>query len=369
MIIKLVSMLALCTSLGTLPPDRQEPTLQSLVAEQPVPVAIYVTGAGMPRPAAAATGLADPSSGRPLTVDTPLRIASNTKTFVAATVLRLHEQNRIDLDAAIGPLLDSTLTGLLKADGFDPNAMTVRQLLSHSAGLYDHGGDPRFIAAVLSDPNHVWTPRELVQLSMTYADPQAAPGVEFRYSDTGYILLGNIIERLTGQPLATVVRQSLRFDALGLTSTWWEITERQPAGAQPRARQFFDERDATDVHASFDLFGGGGLLMSARDLATFMAALFEGRVFDRKETLQIMLQQGSHRGAEGYRLGMIVKHVAGREVYFHSGFWGTVVYYDPASQTAVAGVTTRRSAFRSNVTPLVEAVLGLQPLSADCAED
>lgn len=365
---KLMSMLALCTSLGTLPPDQQQPTLQSQVASQQAPLAIYVTGAGMPQPAAAATGLADPTSGRALTVDTPLRIASNTKTFVAATVLRLHEQNRIDLDAAIGPLLDPTLARLLEEDGFKPDVITVRQLLSHSAGLYDHGGDPRFIAAVMNDPSHVWTPRELVQLSMTYADPQAAPGVEFRYSDTGYILLGNIIERLTQQPLATVVRQSLRFDALGLKSTWWEVVEQQPQGAQPRARQFLDERDATDVHASFDLFGGGGLLMSTRDLATFMAALFEDRVFDRKETLQIMLQQGPHRGAEGYRIGMIVKQVAGREIYFHSGFWGTVVYYDPASKTAVAGMTPRRTAFRSNVTPLVESVLGLQQPGSDCTE-
>lgn len=354
-----LAMLALCASLGTQPADRHQQALQKLVADQSVPVSLYATGAGLPRPVAAATGMADPNSGRKLTPDTPLRIASNTKTFVAATVLRLHEQGRIDLDAPIGPLLDPALVRLISNDGYEPDIITVRQLLSHSAGFYDHGADPRYIATALKEPSHVWTRKEQVQLSTTYGDPLSTPGTEFKYSDTGYILIGDIVERLTGKPLASAVRQSLRFDELGLKSTWWEVAEPAPAGAEARAHQFIDDVDATNVHASFDLFGGGGLVMSPRDLATFTAALFEGRVFERKETLQTMLQRGPHRGAEQYRLGMIVKQVNGREVYFHSGFWGTVVYYDPASKIAVAGMTTRRSAFKSSVIPAVESALGI----------
>lgn len=337
--------------------------LATALAAETQPMAIFVTGRGVATPYGAAEGLAD--AGRPLTVDTPLRIASNTKTFVAATLLRLWEQGRIDLDAPIGPLLTPKLDALLKADGYDTARISVRQLLSHSAGLYDHGGDPRFIKAVLAQPDHVWTREEQVRLSLEYADPQSPPGTAFRYSDTGYILLGDIIERLTGEKLATVVRREMRFDALGLKSAWWEVVEPAPAGGVARARQMLGATDATHVHASMDLYGGGGLVMSARDLATFFAALFEGKIFARPATLQEMLWQGPHQGADQYRLGIFVKRVGDREVYWHSGFWGTVAYYSPDTGIAVAGVTTNQAAFKPGLLPIVERTIGVAAAQAD----
>jgi D-alanyl-D-alanine carboxypeptidase len=333
----------------------QAATLDATVAAQSHPTAMFITGAGVSEPHGAAAGDAGP--GQTLTADTPLRIASNTKTFVAASVLRLWEQGRIDLDAPIGPLLTPALDALLRDDGYATDRITVRQLLSHSAGLYDHGGDPRFIQAVLADRSHVWTREELVRLSMTYADPQSAPGTEFRYSDTGYILLGDIVERITGQSIGRSVRELIGFDRLGLHSTWWEVMEPAPAGVLRRAHQSLGDVDATDVHASMDLYGGGGLLMSTRDLATAFAAIFDGRVFERPETLREMLWQGPHRGAEGYRLGVFVKQVGGRELYWHSGFWGTHVYYAPDSRVAVAGMTTNQDAYRRLASAIEAAVI------------
>ena len=101
------------------------------------PIAVFVAGRDPQASYGAATGAADLDAQRPLTVDTPLRIASNTKTFVAATVLRLWEQGRIDLDAPIAPLLTTALDRLLRDDGYRTDRITVRHLLSHSAGLYE----------------------------------------------------------------------------------------------------------------------------------------------------------------------------------------------------------------------------------------
>ncbi|MDQ8756713.1 serine hydrolase domain-containing protein [Sphingosinicella sp. LHD-64] len=353
--------LAVLLVLGPIPAfaGQAQQDTESRIAAETYPMAVFVTGAGVETPHGFAAGMADARAGGALTVDTPMRIASNTKTFVAATVLRLWEQGRIDLDAAIGPLLTPALDALLRADGFATDRIAVRQLLSHSAGLYDHGSDPRFIEAVLADPAHVWTREEQVRASMTWADPQSQPGTEFRYSDTGYILLGDIVERITGKSLAQSVREQLHFDRLGLATTWWEIAEPAPATATPRSRQALGETDATDVHASMDLYGGGGLLMSPRDLATFFAALFEDRVFDRPETLREMLWQGPHRGAEGYRLGIFVKQIGGRDVYWHSGFWGTLAYYDPATRTAIAGMSANQQGFRPLRT-IVEDMIAAQ---------
>lgn len=364
--IHIVVLAALCVPIGLLPADDQQAAIERVVERAEAPSALYAMGAGIDRPIAVVAGMADPAMGRLMSVDTPLRIASNTKTFVAATVLRLHEQGRIDLDAAIGPLLDPELVAILKADGYAPERITVRQLMEHSAGLYDHGGDPRYIAAVIGDPRREWKRRDLVRLMAEYADPQSEPGTRFLYSDTGYVLLGDIVERLTRRPLATAVREELRFDALGLQATWWEIMEAPPVAARPRARQYIDGRDATSVHASFDLYGGGGLLMSVRDLATVFAALFEGRIFDDPRTLETMVAMGGHEGAERYRLGLLVRHEEGREIYWHSGFWGTAVYYDPARRRTVAAFTTRQEAFRRELAPLALSMLGLVPDTGQC---
>jgi D-alanyl-D-alanine carboxypeptidase len=210
---------------------------------------------------------------------------------------------------------------------------------------------------VLADPTHYWTREEQVALSCHYAGPTNEPGQEYKYSDTGYVLLGDIVERVTQRPLAQSVRHQLRFDERGLASTWWELAEAQPAGTQARARQFLDDAavtDVTDLSATLDLYGGGGLVMSVRDLATFHQDLFENRVFDDPATLAEMLRKGEHEGAEDYRLGISVKRVRGRECYSHAGFWGTAVYYSPDTGVSIAGFTTHRAGRPALVTLIEE---------------
>jgi D-alanyl-D-alanine carboxypeptidase len=328
----------------------------SALDKQEAPMAVFVSGKNVPAPWGAAVGLADASVGRSLTVDTPLRIASNSKTFVAATALRLWEQGRLDLDVSIAPLITPVLGQLLSAGGYNIESITVRQLLSHSAGLYDHGDDPRYMEAVLADPAHYWTREEQVRLAAEYAAPSKPSGAEFQYSDTGYILLGDIIERIAGESLAKVVRRELGFNKLGLESTWWELVEPQPSGTEARARQFLGVVDVTEVSATMDLYGGGGLVMSARDLATFTSALFEHRVFDEPETLAEMLRKGNHKDADVCRLGLFAKSFLGRECYSHSGFWGTATYYVPAAGIALSGFTTIREA-RPRLVAILESLV------------
>jgi D-alanyl-D-alanine carboxypeptidase len=338
----------------------QREVLTAALREQSAAMAVFVAGKNVASPWGIATGMADASSGRPLTIHTPLRVASNTKTFVAATVMRLWEQGAIVLDAPVASLLTPTLERLLTSRGYRTDKITVRHLLSHSAGVFDHADDPRYFEDVLADPTHRWTREEQVGLSCHYAGPISEPGKVYEYSDTGYVLLGDIVERVTRAPLAESVRHQLRFAERGLSSTWWELVESQPAGTEPRARQFLDDKavtDVTDLSATLDLYGGGGLVMSVRDLATFQQDLFEHRVFDNPATLAEMLRQGDHEGAEEYRLGMSVKRVSGRECFSHTGYWGTAVYYSPDAGVSIAGFTTHRAG-RPALVALLEAALG-----------
>ncbi|WP_442861781.1 serine hydrolase domain-containing protein [Burkholderia sp. PAMC 26561] len=157
---------------ATLSPE----TITSVFAATGADTAFFVTGKAVARPWGAATGWADQGLAEPLTCDTPFRIASNTKTLVAATVYRLWEQKRIELDATIHSLCSPLLNALLTTRGYT-ESITVLNLLNHSAGLCDHADDD-YIKTVLENPEHQWTREEQVRLAVASAPPQGKPGAQ-----------------------------------------------------------------------------------------------------------------------------------------------------------------------------------------------
>lgn len=270
---------------------------------------------------------------RPLTPAHTFRIASNTKTYVAATVLRLAEDGRVSLDAPLASLLPAELAAPLAGDGYDLGAITVRQVLSHTAGLADHSGDDRYGEAIIADPRHQWTRLEQVRRCADLFDPLGRAPAPYRYSDTGYVLLGGIIEAVTGRSLANAARDELGFARLGLGATWWEQAEAAPTGAGPRAHQHIGDHDVTDWDPSFDLYGGGGLVTDARDLGRFMRLLLEGRVLRTEAALAAM----TGGGTAPYRLGLMVAELDGHLAFGHQGFWNTFAYHVPGLDATVAG--------------------------------
>ncbi|GAB1438861.1 hypothetical protein MASR2M36_16200 [Providencia sp.] len=129
--------------------------------------------------------------GYPLTVDTPLRIASNTKTFTAAAILRLAEMGKLNINEPISKYIDPQYNALLRSQ-YDTDAITLRHLLEHSSGLLDHA-DADYLKDVLKHPNHEWSRTEQVEMYVRKQFPIFPPSQSFIYSDTGYILLGDII--------------------------------------------------------------------------------------------------------------------------------------------------------------------------------
>lgn len=268
------------------------------------------------------------ASGQPdadgaLTPERPFRIASNTKTFVAAAMLRLAERGDLSLDDPLSRWVDPALVDLLRRDGYDAEAITLRQLLLHTSGIADFAADVDYVTVVLGDPQHHWTREDQVRWAMVHGDPEGEPGTVFAYSDTGYVLLGDVIERRTGKPLGAAVRELLRFDQLGLDATWWE-GESVPAGAAPMAHQFYETQDEADADPSFDLYGGGGLVSTVGDLATFYAALLGGEVLDRPESLATMTTVSGPGNAAGAAMGLFrYDDPQVGMCWSHSGFWGT----------------------------------------------
>jgi D-alanyl-D-alanine carboxypeptidase len=268
-----------------------------------------------------------------LTARHTFRIASNTKTYVAAAVLRLVEQGRLGLDDSLDRLLTPEQVALLEGDGYDTRAITLAHVLSHTAGLADHTSDPRFEERILTRPQYQWTSAEQIRSLVQWCDPLGPPGRQFVYSDSGYVILGTIVERVTGLDLGPAVRELAGFAGLGLRATYWEYMEEIPAGAGPRAHQYFGEQDVTGWNASFDLYGGGGIITDAPELGLFMRRLLEGKVLERQETLAAM----TGRGTTDYRLGLMVMELDDRVAFGHQGFWNTFAFHVPALDLTVSG--------------------------------
>jgi len=299
-----------------------------------------------------AAGFADPEAKTLMTPGHPVRIASNTKTYVAAAVLRLVEAGDLGLDDAISELLPAEFSELLRSDGYDPSAITVRHLLTHTGGLYDHGDAEAYTKAIIADPTHHWTPTEQITALVEWGDKLEEPERIYSYSDSGYVLLGVIIEQITGQGLAEAVRGLVNFDKLGLNATWWEIMEPAPEGSVERAHQFLGDLDVTDFVPYFDLYGGGGIATTVGDLARFHGAIFRGDVYEDPATIETML--GTFEGIEAsptaneralppgaYRMGVWVLETEGTTSYHHTGFWGTVAVHIPELDLTIAATANQ----------------------------
>ena len=298
-------------------------------------------------------GVSDLETSTPLTRNNPVRIASNTKTFLAAATLRLWEEGQLGLDDPLSQHLSPAHAEVLAADGYDLDAMTIRHLLTHTSGLYDYADRDLFVQAILADPYHRWTPEEQIGLAVEWGDPYGAPGEVYRYSDTGYVVLGLVLESAYGKPLASVLRELLEFERLGMDDTWLETLEDPPRGASDRAHQYMGERDTYDWDPSLDLYGGGGLVSTADDMAAFMRALFTGGVYRDAATADTMLTtvEGAGQGPDlsgmpmvpgRYRVGVEVRDRDGLALYMHTGFWGTLAAYMPGPDVAISIAVTQQ---------------------------
>lgn len=288
----------------------------------------------------AARGVADRGSGEALTPAHGFRLASNTKTYTAAGVLRLAEQGRLALDDAIAAHLPAGYLALLERAGYDPQAITVRQLLNHTSGLREHV-DEAFLRRHGEPDAPTTTPRDQLAMAMGKGPPLAAPGASFHYSDTGYVLLGTMIERLTGRPLPAALRQLQRWDGHGLSHTWFESLE--PARG-PQAHQYWGGDDTRGWHPSFDLYGGGGLVATPADMAGFTRALLRGALFDSPGSLQAMRTPGVGDAWNRYGAGLFELPVGDETMTGHSGFWNTFSFLSRPDRVVIAGAVVEKTA-------------------------
>jgi D-alanyl-D-alanine carboxypeptidase len=253
-----------------------------------------------------ASGHGDLKAKTALRVTDRFRVGSSTKTFVAAVVLQLVGERRLALDDTV----ERWLPGLVPGGSM----ITVRQLLNHTSGLYDYAEDRAF-GSQISNLRKVWTPRQLVAIGTAHK-PLFSPGARWSYSNTGYILLGLIVEQATGNRLGAELRKRV-FAPLRLRATSFD-TKPRIAGHHAHGYTRFDKERLVDISVvSPTLFGAAGAIVStADDLARFYRTLIRGRLL-RPDLLRAMKTTVAVTPQQRYGLGLI------RSRYGPCGvFWG-----------------------------------------------
>jgi D-alanyl-D-alanine carboxypeptidase len=220
-----------------------------------------------------AAGVADLETGRPVRPWFRQRVGSITKSFVATTVLQLVGERRLSLDAPIARYLPRLVPGELGRQ------VTVRMLLNHTSGLGDYD------EVLLADPEAVLrlqfqnvTPQQLVRVGLGQP-PTNAPGERWSYSNTNYIILGLLIERLTGHRYATEVNRRI-IAPLGLRDTYFPGGDPYLRGPHSKAYvQWTDGtlRDFSDFNMTWG-WAAGELVSTMADLNRFYRALLTGQL-------------------------------------------------------------------------------------------
>ncbi len=227
------------------------------------------------RSVTATSGVADLTARRPVSPDGYFRIASVTKAFVATVVLRLAGDGRLSLDDTV----ERWLPGVVAGNGNDGRAITIRQLLQHTSGIHDDYPDFTSAEDFYRHRYDTYTPGQTVARAMSHR-PDFRPGTAWNYSNTGYVLLGMVIQRVTGHPWHEEVRDRI-VRPLGLHHTFWPGTS--PTLPRPHAesyQRFAPGEPLVDVTEQVGMLDNGeaGLVSTTADLDRFFRALLGGRL-------------------------------------------------------------------------------------------
>ena len=212
------------------------------------------------------------------------RIASVTKTFIAAAVVSLAQEGRLDLDAPISEILPQRTRGLANAD-----RITTMQLMQHTSGVYNFLDVP-LVLDLFNRPSQTWTVDECYAHALD-GDAEFSPGEGWSYSNTNYLLLGWILEAVTGKPQEQVLRDRF-FDPLDMHDTAYVVDGFDFDGI---AHGYFDLMgdgalvDSTHSYANLCVGADGGMVSSAGDLLTFFDHLFTSEALLSTESLQRMM--------------------------------------------------------------------------------
>lgn len=304
-------------------------------------------------------------------VDQPYYIASIGKVFTSALILRLCETQRLNLtDRVMDHLGHDLIDGLHHYKGVNYAPMiTIEHLLNHSSGLADYFEDrpiqgPSMLELIQQDPYRHRSPLEIIQWSKDNLRPRFRPGEGFHYSDTGYHLLGLVIEHVVKKPLDEAMKTFI-FDPLGLNHTWM-MTHRQSDDRQNTVCDvYWGDHNVKDYQIFRDDFAGGGIVSTSTDLLLMMKALINHQLISQA-SFEKMTTWSPYSSLKlfGISYGLGLMHLNAFPLLFpkkyesfgHIGSIGSFMFYNPHSKTYLIGTVNRFRYHRMSMQLMFQAL-------------
>lgn len=286
-----------------------------------------------------------------LTIDQPYFIASTTKLFTTAIILKLREKGRLSIEDKIGKYIGaSILSGLHVYKGKDySEELTIKHLLSHTSGLPDYFQDKGTSGKSLEDElmsgnDQFWTIEEAIERSKNMS-PLFAPGTKgkAKYSDANFQLLGKIIETITGKSYAENCQEHI-IQPLGLTKTYLykDATDKTPK------TMYYKDKEIQTPKAMTSFGADGGMVSVSADMLIFIEAFFTGKLFptayidELQDWNRIFPPMRAGVGIHLFKLPWLF-NPTGAVPYFigHSGLSGALAFYSPKENLFVAGTVNQ----------------------------
>lgn len=293
-----------------------------------------------------AVGTKNQYSELPVQIDSRYHSASIGKTMCATVFGILSDEGKINLNDKISSWLDDDiLKGLFVVDGMDySDQVTLKHLLSHTSGIGDYfegpvkSGKP-MLEIISSNPDLLFTPEELIAFTRENQMPVGKPGQQFYYSDTGYILLGFILEAIEEKPYSAILEDRI-FQPLGMTESYFMFYNDKPTDI---IGIYMNEIDFSNKNALSIDWAGGGVVTTMNDLLTFMMALENGTilsddVYSQMTDFSNIYTKGIYYGMgmmyfDFSELSLLLKLSSMTDVYGGVGATGTYMLYDKEKDT------------------------------------
>ncbi len=291
-----------------------------------------------------ATGTKNLSSDEPVRTDSQYHTASVGKTMNATVFGMLVDEDKISFDDKIKTWLDDDiLEGLFVFNGTDySDQVTIRHLLKHTSGVACYFGDPvksgkMLMELIIDDPDLLFTPEELIAFTRDNQEPVGKPGQQFHYSDTGYILLGLILEAIEGKPYSDILEERI-FEPLDMKNSYLMFYQEGPADM---LGIYLNGIDLSGRNALSVDWSGGSIVTTMDDLLTFMMALVNGELVSGEVYQQMTDFSESFDNGIYYGMGMMyfdfseLSFLLGSmtNVFGGMGITGTYMFYDQENDT------------------------------------
>lgn len=274
------------------------------------------------------------------------RMGSTIKLYTATLILKLQEEGKLNLDDKIALYLDKNVIDKIE----NANKATIRQVLQHSSGIYNYIQNPKFQTASLNDLVKEWHPTNL----LNYAENESAyfqPEEDLTYSNTNYILLGLLIEKIEKKALYEVFDEKIFFP-LGLHSTLFAGKNHVPNGIARGYIDLYGKMQVTEstYYNGWDFYtADGGLISNPYEMSVFFRALMSKKIINAN-SLNEMLQFKTPKNSDSnffpihFGLGIFKIETPQGIAYMHSGdaigYYAMMLYFPEDGTTIVYAVNS-----------------------------